>query len=49
MEAGQQLGIAINALSYYEQDEVQPLWKTLVKLMEFFGPELLTLGITKQG
>jgi hypothetical protein len=27
----------------------EPRWRTLVKLMEFFEPELVTLGITKKG
>jgi len=48
MEAGRQLGIADSALSDCEQDVVQPMWKTLVQLLEFFGPELVTLGITKK-
>jgi transcriptional regulator with XRE-family HTH domain len=49
VELQRQLHLSANLVARHEQDVVQPMWKTLVKLMEFLGPELVTLGITKKG
>jgi transcriptional regulator with XRE-family HTH domain len=49
VELQHQLQLSDNLIAYYEHDLMQPMWKTLVKLMEFFGPEVVTLGIRKKG